>query len=108
MLEHSAWAIPVARELYKSRAEISGAYAWLKDRFTEGRRIAVTGSPGAGKTVLLDHLTGKAFEPGYKLPGLSTTAERGRIRDDRSKIEALVIPGSGGAWRPTSGVERGL
>ncbi|QDV34460.1 ATP-binding cassette domain-containing protein [Tautonia plasticadhaerens] len=55
--------------------------------------IAVTGMQGAGKTVLLDHLTGRALRPDYQPPGQSTRSESYRIKDKRSRLIVDVVPG---------------
>jgi len=79
-LSHSSWLIPVAKEAYKSRAQI--ATSWERAlTHIKGKKIeiAVTGLSGAGKTVLLDHLTGQAFHRGYKPPGRSRSLEKGKM-----------------------------
>jgi len=93
-LSHSSWLIPVAKEAYKSRAQI--ATSWERAlTHIKGRKIeiAVTGLSGAGKTVLLDHLTGQAFHRGYKPPGRSRSLEKGKVPAKGFRIGLSTIPG---------------
>jgi len=93
-LSHSSWLIPVAKEAYKSRAQIAGTWERVVTR-VKGKKmeIAVTGLSGAGKTALLDHLTGKAFHLGYKPPGLSFSLEKGDMPAKGFRIGLSTIPG---------------
>jgi hypothetical protein len=92
--EHATWLLPVAREAYKNRKEIAGAWErftnWL---FGEKRIIAFTGCAGIGKTVLLDHLTGDAYKRGYHPPDESQESERGKISEQRKRIHLVTVPG---------------
>lgn len=55
--------------------------------------LAFTGMQGAGKTVLLDHLTGKALRTEYERPRQSQTLERGIITSPKQRIRVTVVPG---------------
>ena len=94
MLEHSSWLIPVAKEAYKSRAQIAGTWERVVTRI-KGKKmeIAVTGLSGAGKTVLLDHLTGAAFHRGYSPPGRSRSLEKGKMPAKGFRLGLNTIPG---------------
>jgi hypothetical protein len=79
---------------YRHRAD-------LKDLLTGGLgrllgkavSLAFTGMQGAGKTVLLDHLTGKALGKDYKKPPQSQMLERGRVKSRGKRIRVSVVPG---------------
>ena len=60
-----------------------------------GKRVSIafTGMEGVGKTVLLHHLTGEAFEPGYQRPLQSESGESGTIRPGKARINVTTIPG---------------
>ena len=95
MIEHlPSWVVPVTKEAYKSRKEIAGSWAKIVDRI-KGKKIeiAVTGQSGAGKTVLLDHLTGTAYHHGYKPPGLSHSLETGKVPAKGFRLGVNAIPG---------------
>lgn len=93
-LSHSSWLIPVAKEAYKSRAQIATSWERALTQI-KGRKIeiAITGLSGAGKTVLLDHLTGQAFHRGYKPPGRSRALEKGKVPAKGFRISLSTIPG---------------
>src|SRR4051812_36762858 len=92
------WTIPTAVgvQAYKHREEILSIWKRVS-RYLRGEKaiIAVTGMPGTGKTVLLDHLTGRAKED-YRPPGKSLRVES-RLRRTkgmhRLRILFEVIPG---------------
>jgi hypothetical protein len=79
---------------YRHRSDlkelITGGLAKLLGRSVS---LAFTGMQGAGKTVLLDHLTGKALKPEYKQPAQSQTMERGLIKSSNRRIRVSVVPG---------------
>lgn len=100
---HSSWLIPAAKEAYKSREQIAGAWDRIVTRI-KGKKleIAVTGLNGAGKTVLLDHLTGAAFHRGYVPPGRSRSSEKGQVRAKGFRLGLSTIPGQGSHIRLTA------
>jgi hypothetical protein len=55
--------------------------------------LAFTGMSGAGKTVLFDHLSGRAFEQGYQSPLRSQKMEQGDITSEAQKLKVHVVPG---------------
>jgi energy-coupling factor transporter ATP-binding protein EcfA2 len=55
--------------------------------------IVITGMPGVGKSVLLDHMTGAAYKPGYNPPGTSVKAETSRVYKPGSVSALTVVPG---------------
>lgn len=89
------WTIPTAGlEAYKHREEIAS----IIDRLVSTLRgeksiVAVTGMPGVGKSVLLDHLSGAALKADYVPPGHSRKVERGIRRAQRLRILFRAIPG---------------
>lgn len=93
-LAHSSWLIPAAKEAYKSRSQIAGTWERVVTQI-KGKKIeiAVTGLSGAGKTVLLDHLTGQAFHRGYSPPGRSRSLEKGKIPGKAFRMGLSTIPG---------------
>jgi 50S ribosome-binding GTPase len=94
VLEHASWLLPAAREGYKSREEIKSAwdkvYASL---FGRKKNIAFTGMAGVGKTVLFDHLSGKAYKQQYAPPLTSQGPEKGKITVPQKRIHISVVPG---------------
>lgn len=88
------WVIPLGSAAFQNREEIKKSWTrvldWLRGKKT---CIAFTGAPGVGKTVLLDHLTGKAFEPGYQPPEPSQFVEKEKLARSRRRIAIAVLPG---------------
>jgi len=81
---------------YRYRHEIQHAWAdILRTLRLAGAEVVVTGLPGAGKSVLFDHLSGSGFKESYRLPGPSPHLERKKAHGDRF----LVIPGQDSAER---------
>jgi GTPase SAR1 family protein len=88
------WAIPIAGQAIRNREEIAGLWARLMNTLRgKHSQLAVTGMPGVGKTVLLDHLTGQAFGPDYELPARSAQVERETLRRTGQRLGLAVIPG---------------
>jgi hypothetical protein len=89
------WTDPVLT-LFKHRQQLrdllSGGLSFLLGKRTW---LAFTGMVGAGKTVLLDHLTGKALKPGYSLPPQSRKMEKGKPEKSERRILVEVVPGQG-------------
>ncbi len=102
-VSHSSWIIPAVKEAYKSREQLAGAWERVVTRI-RGKKIeiAVTGLSGAGKTVLLDHLTGQAFHRGYSPPGRSRSSEKGQVPAKGFRIGLNTIPGQGSHPRLTA------
>jgi GTPase SAR1 family protein len=91
---HLSWALPLAKEALKDPDRISSAW----DRVTgallgKKRTIAFTGMQGVGKTVLLDHLTGRAYQQGYKPPNRSRKVETGKLNKNHRRLRLSVVPG---------------
>ena len=100
MSEGLSWILPAVKEAYENREEI--AKLWEKVAalvFGREKSIALTGVPGAGKTVLFDHLTGAAFKAGYSPPGKSRAVEVGKIHRQGKRISFSVVPGQVSAPR---------
>jgi hypothetical protein len=78
----------------KHRQEIkdmlSGGLSRLLGKKTS---IAFTGMPGVGKSVLADHLTGKAFKMGYRYPLQSQAVEKTGLKAVGKRMVFDVIPG---------------
>lgn len=87
------WMGP-ALTAYRHRADLkeilTGGLARLLGKAVS---LAFTGMEGAGKTVLLDHLTGKALRTDYKKPRQSQTLERGVVQSPGRRIRVAVVPG---------------
>lgn len=85
---------------FRHRADLkdmlSGGLARLLGK---GVSLAFTGMQGAGKTVLLDHLTGKAMKEGYQTPAKSQAVERGVVSSAGRRIRVSVVPGQDAAPR---------
>jgi len=59
----------------------------------QNAKIVVTGLPGVGKTVLLDHIAGRASTPTYQLPGRSYAPEKERLKHEKQRWAITVMPG---------------
>lgn len=88
------WVLPASRELWRQRKDVLGALDKLR-AFLLGKkvRIACTGMPGVGKTVLLDHITGRAFQAAYKPPGTSHAAEARSLSLKGRSVAFTIVPG---------------
>lgn len=88
------WAIPLGGAAIRNREEIAGAWSRLVNRILgKHSQLAMTGMPGAGKSVLLDHLTGQAFDAKYKPPSTSAQVERETLRRSGQRLGLAVLPG---------------
>lgn len=88
------WAIPAAGQAYEHREEIATAWESLVSLlFGKKRSIAITGMAGAGKTVLLDHLSGKAFDRSYAPAGTSKAAEQSKMPAGKRRLRLTTVPG---------------
>lgn len=56
-------------------------------------KIVVTGLPGVGKSVLFDHIAGRAGAVGYSLPDKSRVAEKERLKQGRQRWVVTIVPG---------------
>ncbi|WP_288350580.1 hypothetical protein [uncultured Thalassospira sp.] len=91
------WAIPALREVVKNRHTIlSGWERFVASVLGAKCSIAVVGQGGVGKSVLLDHVTGKALKPNYTMPARSRKLERGLIKSKGNRLALNVAPGQGG------------
>ena len=100
-----------AKAAYDSRTLASELWKSLMIKL-KGKKatIVFTGLPGAGKTQLLDRLTGKTEKAGYVSPGRSVKVEKAgkkvskdAIRDEPKKRMAyVVIPGQSSTVRQRS------
>lgn len=102
-ISHTSWLVPAVKEAYKSREQIAGTWERIVTQI-RGKKIeiAVTGLSGAGKTVLLQHLTGEAFHRGYNPPGRSRSSETGHMPAKGFRIGLNTIPGQGSHPRLTA------
>lgn len=89
-----SWILPLAQEAYANREEILSNWekfkSWLQG---QSMAIAVTGLPGAGKSVLCDYLSGKAYQQNYLTPGKSEELEESNISAKNLKIRLATVPG---------------
>jgi hypothetical protein len=90
------WMGP-ALAAYRHRADLKELLtSGLARLLGKGVSLAFTGMQGVGKTVLLDHLTGKAERKDYTKPLQSQALERGIVRREESpgrRIRVSVVPG---------------
>ncbi len=90
------WVNPtmaIAGFAVKNHKELGGIVTAVWNRLTKKlNELAITGTEGVGKSVLLDNLTGKAFEPGYTKPLKSQKEEQGAVRS-KQRIRVSVVPG---------------
>lgn len=95
--EAAKWVLPASKELYKNRHEIMSSWDKIISKiFGAKTSVAFVGPGGIGKTVLLDHITGKAYEPEYKAPGQSRRQESGKAKAEENRLAIIVSPGQGG------------
>jgi nucleoside-triphosphatase THEP1 len=94
-LEHASWVLPAAEEAYKHRDEILPIWDRLLTFLLGTKsRIAITGMPGVGKSVLMEYLTGEAYVRGYVMPEQpSPQAEKRKIEARKKRILITTIPG---------------
>ncbi|SMX40217.1 hypothetical protein [Octadecabacter ascidiaceicola] len=91
------WVLPVAKEAYKHREKAFTGFDTLMSKvFGTKHRIAFVGPGGIGKSVLLDHLNGKASKPNYKAPAMSKKEEFGGAKSNGNRLGVIVAPGQGG------------
>ena len=90
------WVNPtltIAGLAVKNHKELGGFFTAVWNKLTKTlNELAITGTEGVGKSVLLDNLTGKAFEPGYTKPLKSQREEQGAVQS-KQRIRASVVPG---------------
>ncbi len=94
-IEHASWVIPAIEEGYKHKDEILSVWEKITS-YLLGKKslIGITGMPGIGKSVLLEHLTGEAYERGHPLPVQpSPTSEEGKVLAPKKRIRLVTIPG---------------
>ena len=94
-IEHLPWLIPAMEEAYSHREQLASTWekilAWL---LGQKRTIAITGTPGVGKSVLFEYLTDQAFERNHPLPPQpSTHAETHKVLAPGKRIILTTIPG---------------
>jgi hypothetical protein len=56
-------------------------------------QVVITGMAGSGKTVLFDHITGRAFRKNYLPPGKSQSVESGGHKAKGKRLRISVVPG---------------
>jgi GTPase SAR1 family protein len=94
------WTLPAAGiQAYKHRKEIGEIWSAIAARLGKKSRIAVTGMAGVGKTLLVDHLSGSAYDQDYKPPGQSRTVEKTVRTVERRRLALTAIPGDPSAVR---------
>jgi hypothetical protein len=99
-VEQSSWLLPAAKGLWNHRSELRKSWANIASFIARSKAaIACTGLPGSGKSVLCDHLSGKAFTLNYRPPNRSTKVERGKMRAGGDKLIISVIPGQASPQR---------
>ena len=91
----AGWIVPVAKEGFKHREELLSFWEKISAKLLGAKsEIVITGMAGAGKSVLLEHLTGQAYERSRPLPlQPSPAAERGKVLAPGQQIRLMTIPG---------------
>jgi GTPase SAR1 family protein len=92
---------------YKGTKEVSNIITRGWNYLFGKTTVVFTGMAGVGKSVLLDHLTGKAFVDGYKPPPMSEETEKGRVKGKRILVQ--VVPGQQAVprWRSLDRIFKG-
>jgi len=86
--------IPIAGQAMRNREEITGVWDRLVNQLLGKRsQLVETGMPGSGKSVLLDHLTGKGLDPAYQPPTTSAQVERDTLKRTGQRLALAVLPG---------------
>lgn len=90
------WVIPTVKagtQVFKHRNEIQNLWDKFISLFSSKTRIAVTGMPGVGKTVLFDYISEKAYGRNYTRPLTSQQEEKEVIKLEGKNLEFIVVPG---------------
>jgi GTPase SAR1 family protein len=98
-------AIPTAAvTAYQRRREIKKLWDKISGFILGAKaQIALTGMSGVGKTVLVDHLTGRAYKVGYEPPERrSFDVEQDKLKRDRKRMAFSVVPGQDSPQRTDS------
>jgi hypothetical protein len=91
---HLGWTLPIAREALKNHQQIQSAWERVANLLLGKKRtLAFTGMQGVGKTVLFDHLTGRAYRRGYKPLGRSRRVETASLKVPQRRLRMSVVPG---------------
>jgi GTPase SAR1 family protein len=89
-----SWTVGALKTAYDNRDHILGIWDKLVVKVLGPQyRIAIVGPGGIGKSVLLDHITGKAFAKNYRLPPRSVKPEPGRAKAGGNRMAMTVVPG---------------
>jgi GTPase SAR1 family protein len=94
-LEHASWVLPAIEAAIKHPDELLSVWEKI-NAYLLGKKslIGITGMPGIGKSVLLEHLTGEAFALGHPLPVQpSPNSEEGKVLSHKKRIRLVTIPG---------------
>lgn len=91
----AAWSVDAIKAAVEHHEVAAGALKKLW-RWTRGRRVAVTGSAGAGKTVLLRYLA-EEIGIGYQRPPTSQDLEHAEAKTPQGwRLKMTTIPGQEG------------
>lgn len=96
------WTLPAAAgvQVIEHREEIAKSWRVISRRLRADRvSVALTGMPGVGKSVLLDHLAGRDRGDAYRPPGESRLVERATRKANRLRVRLTAIPGQDTAVR---------
>lgn len=99
-------AVAAAGQAVRSREEIGRGWGRIRSALKRKHsRLAVTGLSGSGKSVLVDHVTGRGFKARYRPSDRPSRAvERSVLRPRGQKLGYAVIPGQDSVNR-TNGTE---
>lgn len=92
----SNWIIPTIQagvQVVKHKNEIQSLWDRFLNIFASKTKIAVTGMPGVGKTVLFDYILEKAYGRDYTRPWTSEQAEKGIVKLKGKSLDFVVVPG---------------
>lgn len=94
-LEHTSWIVPAIKEGYDHRKDILSAWEKIAATLLGKQSVVVmTGMPGVGKSVLLEYMTGEAYQRGRPLPLQPSPAmEEGKLLGHKKRIRLATIPG---------------
>jgi len=88
------WVIPAAGQVIRNREEIVGTWRRVLNLLMGKKsQLAITGMPGTGKSVLLDHLSGEALRSDYSPPERSAQVERETLHKKGQRLALAAIPG---------------
>ena len=88
------WVVPATELVIEHHEKVRSAWDRASAALLGKKsQVVITGMAGSGKTVLFDHITGRAFRRNYSPPGQSQSAEAGKHNAKGKRLRISVVPG---------------